>query len=768
MTILYVPRLTLAALIVFVAATVAEAAAKPKKPVPMPRPRPLAVATHKPVIATPHHLAKGTAVASALPMLPREFMSAPAPKAAPQQMLALRSSETPVITSPASTSAADLGEVKRALEFVRKGKVSAATDIQKTLGDPAAVKVIEWAILRSPEAGNSFERYAAFVRANPGWPSVGMLRRRAEGALWDDRRDASVVRAYFAGAEPQSGKGKLALARALLSHGDRRNAAQYVQEAWRRDAFHADTERQALEMFGDLITRTDQKARMDRFLYSNDREIAVRAAARLGGADLLIAKARLAVEAKAANAGALLDAIPSEARRDPGYMFSRAQWLRRKGKIAEAARLLLDVPADASAQHDLDEWWIERRLMARELLDLGDYQSAYRIARDAVTPAKENYRVDQEFTAGWIALRYLNEPTKALSHFARIPQHTTHPIGLARASYWQGRALEAMGRSGQAHAHYEAAARYPVAYYGQLARSRLGMASLPVTRAPALSGSERAALRNLDIVRAAEILYAVNERDLVLVMAADLTETANEMGAMAVLGQLAASNRDARAMLYIGKAALARGLPLEAYAFPDIGMPKYAAVGPEIDRGLLYAIARQESAFNQKSISTAKALGLMQVTPPAARYIAKKFGVAFNQKKLLEDPVYNTQIGAAELGDLLQDYRGSYLMSFVGYNAGRGRVRDWVARYGDPRDPRVDVVDWVERIPFSETRNYVQRVMENMQVYRARFGGGKLTIEADLRGGAPGNMPTPFSDSQTPHVAQSDGDDIQFGRDQLP
>jgi soluble lytic murein transglycosylase len=219
-------------------------------------------------------------------------------------------------------------------------------------------------------------------------------------------------------------------------------------------------------------------------------------------------------------------------------------------------------------------------------------------------------------------------------------------------------------------------------------------------------------------------------------MLADLGDRAQDAGALAALGNLAIANQDARGTLLLGKAALSRGLPLEHHAFPIIGIPDYRAVGPAIDTAVVYAIARQESTFNQRTVSTAKAMGLMQVTPEAGRYVSKKFNVGFDVKRLLSDPVYNVQLGAAELGDLIADYRGSYIMTFAGYNAGRGRVRDWIARFGDPRDPNVDPIDWVERIPFSETRNYVQRVLENLQVYRVRFGGSsKLQIEADLRRG---------------------------------
>jgi soluble lytic murein transglycosylase len=226
----------------------------------------------------------------------------------------------------------------------------------------------------------------------------------------------------------------------------------------------------------------------------------------------------------------------------------------------------------------------------------------------------------------------------------------------------------------------------------------------------------------------------------VVSIAADLADRPTDPGALAMLAAVAARNQDARTLLLIGKGAMARGLPFEMHAFPIVGLPRYTPAGPQVDQAVAYSIARQESAFNPRAISSANALGLMQVTPAAGKHIAKRIGVTFDQKRLLSDPAYNVQIGAAELGDALETYRGSYILTFASYNAGRGRVREWVERYGDPRDPKVDPIDWVERIPFSETRNYVQRILENMQVYRVRFGGSsRLMIEADLRRGASGN-----------------------------
>jgi soluble lytic murein transglycosylase len=740
-----VPTLLMACAGLLFVAGAADAAGTSKKRIPMPRAKPAAVAapnilpparTASPLAPTPvASPARGPTVASAFRDLPRELIPALIKKVMPRQALALQNPAPLAVAPTSATSPADLAAVKRAFDSIRKGKDSDALAAQATIGDPVAQKLVEWMLLRSSDA--SFERYAAFVRANPSWPSVGMLRRRAEGALWDNRRDPSLVRAFFATTPPQSGKGRLALARALLAEGDRDGALGYLRAAWHGDALTADGEDRVIAAFGDLITRADHKARMDRFLYSDDRDIAMRAAKRLGSVELALAKARIAVNARSKKADVLLAAVPASAHGDPGYVFSRIQWLRRKAKIAEAARAMLAAPNKPALLHDLDEWWIERRVMARELLDIHDYKSAYRVVVDAAEPEKENYRVDRAFMAGWIALRFLNDAAAARGHFAAIPEKTAHPIGLARAGYWHGRAYEALGEKAKARAQYESAARFSVAYYGQLARARLGLRDIDLQHPPALEGAHRAMLRNLEIVRAVELLYAIDERDLVVTMAADLEDKIADAGALSMLAQVARQHHDARAMLYIGKAALAQGVRLDTYAFPDIGMPKYPPIGPAIDASLLYAVARQESAFKQASRSSANAMGLMQVTPAAARYIAKKFDRSYDRNKLASDPVYNVQMGAAELGDLLRDYDGCHILSFVGYNAGRGRVRDWIKRYGDPRDPKVDPIDWVERIPFAETRNYVQRVMENAQVYRARFrDDARLTIEADLRGSA--------------------------------
>jgi soluble lytic murein transglycosylase len=718
-------------------------AAQPAEPVPVPRERPASRSAKSDKAREINPAARQATASQHGPLSLAPDAAASSPTDMPSALPAI---EAPVgaktspprpsvpfapATSPA-TSPLDSSAVKQAIDLVRKNRQDEATAAESSITDPLARKLVEWVILRSEDGSNDFARYNAFITSNPSWPNISLLRRRAEATLWQDRIDPQAVIAFFASDPPRSPKGHFALARALLMRGDAPRAAAILHEAWRSDAFSSDLEGQARETFGGLITPADDAARMDARLYAEDEDAALRAARHLDAAAIAVAKARIAVIDQAGNAKSLLEAVPENARREPGYQFSRIQWLRRSDKIVEAAQLLLAAAHDPARLGDVDQWWIERRLVARKLLDLGNARLAYEVVNAAALPKDENYRAERHFTAGWIALRFLHEPGAALSHFARIAEGVTNPITLARAYYWQGRAAEAAGREQDARSFYRQAAYYPTAYYGQLARAKLGLNEVTL-RAPPEPMAEH---RTLEIARVFEILYAIDERDLLAAMSADLGENATDTAALVGLAGIATRHHDARATLLIGKAALRRGLPFERFAFPDFGVPEYQHIGPEVEACVVYAIVRQESAFNPRVVSSANAIGLMQVTPAAGRDTAKRFNVTFDQRRLSQDVAYNAQLGTAELGNDIATWRGSYILGFVAYNAGPRRAKEWIEQYGDPRNPKIDPVDWIERIPISETRNYVQRVLENMQVYRALVENNpKLLIDADLRRG---------------------------------
>lgn len=646
-----------------------------------------------------------------------------------------------------------LAVLRDALELVGRDKLADAMALEKSIADPVAQKLVEWALLHRADTEVGFQRYDDFIVANPGWPSLPLFRRRAEIALWTGHADAATVHRFFARG-PQSAPGRLALARVLLSEGDREQAAREVRAVWRSAPLSDETEAAVLKAFPDMVTRADNVARMDRRIGAKEFGAAMRAAKRLGDDQVAIVKACEAAEAKAGNGGKLLDDVPESARDDLGYALCRIHWLLRndspgsnihgrivtpKEDVARAAKLALGGSPDDLAQQDTDEWWRERRALARKLLDLGDAAAAYQVVAKAALPANPYYRAEAHFMAGWIALRFLDDANAAAAHFAHIDDGERDPRILARAAYWRGRAAEALGQTGEMQAQYEAASHYPTAYYGQLARIRLGLGTMTLHALPPASKNSTAS----DVADAAAMLYRVGEHDWALRFISDLAKESSDIGALAAVGKLTVQYHDAPATFIIGNNALARGLPMDQFAFPSFGVPTYSAIGPAVDRSIVYSVVRTESAFDQRDKSSANAVGLMQVTPGAGRDTAKRFGVRYDWHRMVTDAVYNTQMGAGELAALLKEYRGSYALVFAAYNAGRGRVQQWLAQHGDPRDPKVDAIDWVERIPFAETRNYVERVLENLQVYRARFDAEIATGGPDANGApAVGSEPT--------------------------
>ena len=417
---------------------------------------------------------------------------------------------------PAVTLPPELAAVKQAIGLARQGKLTDARSAVQS-SEPPAQKLVDWIFLRSADTSARFEHYSAFIRENPSWPGIPMLRRRAEGKLWHDRRNAATIRAFL-GDQPTSAKGRLAFARVLMSEGNRTAAEDQVRAAWRSEELSEETEAAVLAEFGDLLNRADHGARMDKRIGRKDFGAAMRAAKRLGDDAVSIVKACAASQRNSDEAKKLLDAVASEARGDLGYVLCRVHYLMRSERVAEAAQLILTASPETMSLQDTDEWWRERRTLVRKLLDIDAPKTAYHVARTGASPANSYYRAEFHFMPGWIALRFLDDPSTALSHFAQVDEGFDDPIVLARAAYWRGRALEALGRTVEMRAEYGAAARHSTAYYGQLARSRLGLTEEMELRPP----PQPADGANAEIVRAAELLYAVGERESALSFVSDL------------------------------------------------------------------------------------------------------------------------------------------------------------------------------------------------------------------------------------------------------
>ncbi|CDN47141.1 lytic transglycosylase domain-containing protein [Neorhizobium galegae] len=652
--------------------------------------------------------------------------------------------ENPVaITMPAAMPAPDVTgtiprtdplvvapQLKAGLDALAGNDIAAALATRNGLAEGSLDRhILTWAIATSGAPGVPSGEIAAAQTELKGWPGLKGLRANSERALYRENPPVPTVLAAFGATRPETTEGTIILARALVASGKQAEAARPLRQIWLTDTLDKPTEDKILAEFSALFTAADHKARMD-FLMYKARAAQAKRFGDLGKAQSLY-KAWAAVIGNAKNAEALLTGVDGSLKDDAGYLFARVEYLRRQDKYQDAADLLEKAPREAAKLVNTTEWWNERRIVARGLADQGEFKLAYRTAANYVAASSTDI-VDAEFHAGWYALRALHEPATAEKHFRKILDTSNKPLSASRALYWLGRAAED-GGPGSAKEFFAKAAHFSSTFYGQLAAARLDLKSLDVTY-PAASGADRQNFESREAVRAIARLEDAGHGKRAAVLYRALAEEMTSPGELAILAARAESEDNHALSLQIGKTAFSRGIDVAALAFPVGVIP----AGADIEgsgKALAYAIARQESAFNPGAVSPANARGLLQILPGTAQGVAKRHGLTYAAARLTTDAGYNATLGAHYLGEQIDTFGGSYILTFVAYNAGPKRVPEWITRYGDPRGKSLDeVVDWIERIPFPETRNYVQRVMENYQVYKTRLGQ-KADIDADLRFG---------------------------------
>lgn len=623
----------------------------------------------------------------------------------------------------------DVSQLKTGLDALAANNIPGARTVRDALpANSLDQHILAWAVALYGGSKVPSGEIADAAKMLPGWPGTLALRRNSERALYRENPPAQAVVQAFNGCQPLTFEGVIILARAYVALGNVKAAQSVLSPFWRTEKLESKDETALTQEFGTLIPVADHRYRMERMFYADRPASALRIAA-LAGAQQL-AQAWAAAEKGDTNAQRLLDAVP-QVQRSAGYLFAQAEYLRKQGKFADAAAVVMKAPDDREALVDPDAWWVERRVLSRELVDQGDMKTAYQIvaAHAAESPANT---VDAEFHAGWYALRGLNDPKRAATHFARIADLAQGPISLSRAYYWLGRAAEA-GAPGSAKDYFTRASAYGTTFYGQLAAERIGSKALTIVY-PQPSIEDRRSFSAREAVSAIRRLQEAGYDRYADTLYRDLAGQLTSPGELALLAVLAEKQGNHFMALKIGKIAGARGIDVGALSHPLGVIPDSADISGS-GKALAYAIARQESEFNVGAVSSAGARGLLQLMPGTAKQLAKKAGMTFSQTRLTTDAGYNATLGAAFLGEQLDRFNGSYVLTFAGYNAGPNRATEWVSRYGDPRGKDVDeVVDWIERIPYTETRSYVQRVMENYEVYKMRISG-QYDIVGDLVNG---------------------------------
>ena len=594
---------------------------------------------------------------------------------------------------------------------------------------PVLEEVVTWDRLRREAYRASFSDYAAFLAGHADWPTSTTIRRLAERSIGDDTPADQIVR-HFARVAPLTAEGKWRYAEALVASGQAGTAATWARDAWDSAGLEDVQEARLLAKFGDRLRPDDHASRMDRLLWADRITPAGRMLARVDTDTRLWALARIALKRGAPDVAARMAVVPDRLRREAGLVLDEAQWLIRQGRAAEG-HTLLSGPATPRIAGGLltigQESWLKARLdIGRALWRAGNLTSARAVlaghgldsARMASRPvAERSALLDAEWLAGWLALRRLNQPAQALTHFRNARAVAQTPISQARGDYWAGRAAEAAGQREQARQYFAAAARHPDYFYGQLASERLGQPlSLANRPLPALDTTTAGNFRAEGRVRAVFALADI-DRGRQTIFLKQLADTAETPQRAALVAGLAGPLNRPDAGVHAGKAARGTAeLALISAAFPVLPLPENLASRFTI----IHAITRQESQFDRTARSSANALGLMQLVPATAAEQAQKMGLpASPASRLTQDPVWNVTLGSGFIERLRASYGGSAPLAVAAYNAGPGNVRRFIAQNGDPRNG--DILDWIESIPFSETRNYVQRVLENAVVYETLY-----------------------------------------------
>lgn len=644
-------------------------------------------------------------------------------------------------------SSTDAPKIRDAIAAVSAQQRTKAIALKGEVEDPVGRKLIEWFLLRS--GYGRAEEYQSFLASNPSWPDRKLLTQRMEEALFAQNASPTTIQSYFKADQPQTGLGLAALASANAAAGDNARARDLVRKAWREFPIPAAQEAAFLSRFGAMLSPADHKWKLDRLIIDDvrwqaDRKergaVARRVIALLPETDRAKAQARLNVFMSGGKASP--DGLGGDGgSADWGAVFHRIQSLRKSGQESEAARLLLSAPTDPAKIVSPDDWWVERRANAYLALKGGKPKLAYDLVKDA-GPLTVNPLKEQQFMAGWIALRYLKAVAPAQKHFTAMQKAADGPLSRAKANYWLGRTAAAGGDQAAAREFYRVATRERDTFHGLLAMQQLspGRQRLDIKPPTPPSADQIARFIGLDAVKAVGVARKAGIPPHILKgFVVHLREIMKTEAEVALAIHLAETIGDTQLAVQSSKAAIARGLNMEIYGYPVHPFPAYTPLRRPPEPAYLLGIARQETEFNRLTVSGAGAKGLLQVMTVTAEHVCRDYKIKCDIPRLMTDISYNTMIASAYISDRMQEFSGSYILGAAGYNAGPGRARQWIREFGDPRDPKVDPIDWIERIPIQETREYVGKVLANIQMYRARLGQEPaLRLDEDLMRGRPG------------------------------
>lgn len=624
-------------------------------------------------------------------------------------------------------SADDRAAALQALTAIKKDQWRRAENLIAGTRDPLAAKLYYWLAYTENPRDATFSRISGFIEQNPDWPRQTTMRINAEKALDRNVNDKDVI-TWFDRYSPLTSEGMEHYLDALERQKKFDKARQVARTWWADTMLTPDRQSRFLKRYGRYLDENTHRIRLDRQLfaghYSNARVIA----RILGRGYPALAEARIAVASDAPGVDRKIASVPPHLADDPGLAYERLRWRRRHDRNIGALEILHNPPA-AEKIANLPDWWRERHIMARRLMEEGRYESAYLLVSKHQQTGGFSF-AQAEFLAGWLALRFTKEPWRAFEHFEALYHHVSTPISRARGAYWAGRASEDLGYPEIARKWYRVAARHQTAYYGQLALATLDdeykpPRQLPPKRVLAVQNE----FNRAEMVQVTRILSKAGFRQEVSGFLRAMAEKITAPEEFILIADLAQELEHFHDGVYIAKKGLGKNIMMMDYAYPTM-LARMESI--DLEWALVHAIIRQESAFDYEARSPAGARGLMQLMPATAKGVARRKGWSHKTSWLTSRPDHNIRLGAAYMEQMIRRFDGSYALAAAAYNGGPGRVDRWLEQFGDPRKGEIDILDWVELIPVYETRNYVQRVLEGVYVYRIKFGDVQTAANAPI------------------------------------
>ncbi|MFN7054200.1 transglycosylase SLT domain-containing protein [Hyphomonas sp.] len=641
---------------------------------------------------------------------------------------------TPVPALAASrTSSAEAAYLERAFAAAARGSWGEVARMQYEAPSQILRDLILWKRASDGAPGTTFDELNLALTSLSNWPKTTDIRRRAEDIIDGSSLPPSARIQWLEASGPITGAGKVALANAYAANGNRTKAEEVIRDVWRHNTLDTTLARTVLARYGQALSRDDHHARAEFLLWTGQQREAEALRPQLSADYRALMDARLALARRGRNVDALVRAVPDHLQSNPGLMYERARWRRTNDQRDGATQLLAGINGRDVPVSGRSRLWSERALAVRDDLKNRNYARAYRLAAPHGMNSGASF-AEAEWLAGWIALRLNGDATRAVSHFETMAAGVGAPVSVSRGQYWTGRARDALGQQDAAREAYTAAAAFKYTYYGQLASERIGDRTIEFA-AVQPSAEQAEAFEEMPLIQALRLIGQTGQMGMFREFSHHVDDVLDTPEQYELLAQLNHGLSQHDTAVRAGKAGLQRGIIAPGAAYPVILHP--FSRQPQVETAYILAITRQESEFNPNARSPVGALGLMQFMPSTARAEARLRGMPYEQAWLTTNPAYNMTLGGLHLDTLLSQFGGSYIMTAAAYNAGPSRPSQWVRDYGDPRAGQIDPIDWVEFVPFSETRNYIQRVMENIQVYRHRLSGQpeEIRLTDDLKRG---------------------------------